>query len=223
MATRLHFLAAGATAAAAAAAAFLCWRRRQSARGRIVVVFSGKRKSGKDYVTDRLQEILGTDDCEIIRCSAPLKQAYAEEHGLDFKELLSDGPYKEKYRADMIAWGELRREADPGFFCRIICAEATRPIWIVSDARRPTDVEFFLKNYNCLTVRVEASLAVREQRGWKHTKGVDDAPSECALDDWAQWATSHGRPDWAAWDCTLENNGDSTADIQRLAERIRRA
>lgn len=210
-------------AAAAATLAFIWWRRRRPAPGWLVVVFSGKRKSGKDYVTDRLQALLGDEACEIIRCSAPLKRAYAEEHGLNYEELLTDGPYKEKYRADMIAWGERRRQADPGFFCRIICAAATRPVWIVSDARRPTDVEYFLTHYCCLTVRVEASLSVREQRGWKHTPGVDDAESECALDQWSEWAAAHGRPEWAAWGCTLVNEGDSTAQIAALAERVRAA
>ena len=78
---------------------------------RLIVIFSGKRKSGKDYVTDRLLEQVasaagGTDVCSVGRLSGPLKKAYADENGLDYKELLSDGPYKERYRADMIVWGE---------------------------------------------------------------------------------------------------------------------
>ncbi len=31
---------------------------------------------------------------------------------------MSDGLYKEKYRAEMIAWGEEIRAKDSGFFCR---------------------------------------------------------------------------------------------------------
>ena len=107
-----------------------------AARPRLVIVFSGKRKSGKDFVTDRLVVAInkaavaagllgeapaaaeaagggtGTGSgagsavptlcCEIGRLSAPLKKAYADENGLDFAELLSDGPYKEKYRASMV-------------------------------------------------------------------------------------------------------------------------
>ena len=57
-------LAAGAAAATAAAAALL-YRRRRAARGVLVVVFSGKRKSGKDYVTERLQALLGAGECDI--------------------------------------------------------------------------------------------------------------------------------------------------------------
>ena len=70
---------------------------------------------------------------------------------------------------------------------------------IISDARRPTDVEFFEEGaaagqWRLLTVRIEASAATREERGWAFTPGVDDAPSECGLD---------GR----SWDVVLDNDG----------------
>ena len=62
---------------------------------RIVMLFSGKRKSGKDYITDRLQEKLG-DNAVILRLSGPLKECYAKDHGLDFQQMLSASDYKEK-------------------------------------------------------------------------------------------------------------------------------
>ncbi len=43
-------------------------------------------------------------------------------------------------------------------------------------------MEYFKIRYTCLTVRVVASEGVRRVRGWEETAGVDDAPSECALD-----------------------------------------
>ena len=98
-----------------------------SAAAGVVVVVSGKRKSGKDFVCERLLDQLGAAAAEIGRLSAPLKEAYAEAHGLDFAELLTDGPYKEKYRLDMIRWGEERREKDSGFFARLVMAAAHRP------------------------------------------------------------------------------------------------
>ena len=62
---------------------------------RIVLLFSGKRKSGKDYITDRLQERLGARSV-ILRLSGPLKECYAKDHGLDFQQMLSASDYKEK-------------------------------------------------------------------------------------------------------------------------------
>ena len=62
---------------------------------RVVLLFSGKRKSGKDYITDRLQERLGSESV-ILRLSGPLKECYARDHGLDFEKMLSASDYKEK-------------------------------------------------------------------------------------------------------------------------------
>ncbi|KAF8777450.1 Phosphomevalonate kinase like protein [Argiope bruennichi] len=92
----------------------------------------------------------------------------------------------------MIKWGEAIRNQDPGYFCRHAiqqsCAKSKR-IWIVSDARRKTDIEFFKTNYpdETYTVRINASDVVRQKRGWNYAKGVDDCESECGLDDYNQW------------------------------------
>ncbi|TNN02044.1 phosphomevalonate kinase [Takifugu rubripes] len=151
---------------------------------RLILIFSGKRKSGKDYVTDLMQRRLGPAQCCVLRLSGPLKQQYAQEHGLDLNELLSPGPYKEQYRASMINWGEIRRRSDPGFFCRLATREAWQPVWMVSDARRLSDLQWFWSKFPQQTqsVRVQCSDRTRQQRGWSFTAGVDDSESECGLD-----------------------------------------
>ncbi|XP_026228346.1 phosphomevalonate kinase-like [Anabas testudineus] len=156
----------------------------QLSEPRLVLVFSGKRKSGKDYVTHLIQERLGPDVCCILRLSGPLKQQYAQEHNLNLDQLLGPGPYKEQYRADMICWGETRRCQDPGFFCRLATRGASQPIWVVSDARRLSDLQWFWSKFpqQTLSVRVQCTEKTREQRGWRFTAGVDDAESECGLD-----------------------------------------
>ena len=58
-----------------------------------------------------------------MRISGPLKGLYAKNHNLDFQELLSDGPYKENYRADMIRWSDKIREKETGYFCKAACDE----------------------------------------------------------------------------------------------------
>ncbi|XP_033496375.1 phosphomevalonate kinase isoform X2 [Epinephelus lanceolatus] len=151
---------------------------------KLVLVFSGKRKSGKDYVTDLIHNRLGPDVCCILRLSGPLKQQYAQEHGLDLDQLLGPGLYKEQYRADMIRWGEARRREDPGFFCRLATRGARQPVWVVSDARRLSDLQWFWSEFPRQTqsVRVQCSEKTRQQRGWSFSPGVDDAESECGLD-----------------------------------------
>lgn len=66
-----------------------------------------------------------------------------QEHQLDAAELLTASGYKEQYRRDMIVWGEARRQQDAGCFARALVAQACKPVWIVSDARRPSDIIFF--------------------------------------------------------------------------------
>ena len=190
----------------------------------VVVIFSGKRKSGKDYLCERLMlhlqrlyEAQHQDSrCPAVklgRLSGPLKKAYADEHNLDFQELLSDGPYKEKYRKDMIAWGEARRKLDPGYFPRLVMAQ-TRPmphILIISDARRTSDLAFFRDDHRwkCIAVRVEATDRTRAGRGWKFKEGVDDVESERGLD---------GRCDW---DIIVNNDiGDGSDHIGRIAAEV---
>ncbi|XP_069506340.1 phosphomevalonate kinase isoform X2 [Ambystoma mexicanum] len=150
-------------------------------------------------LTVRIQ--LGSDVCAILRLSGPLKEQYAKEHGLDFNRLLDPSEYKETYRSDMIQWGEAKRNDDPGFFCRIIVQSASQPIWVVSDTRRRSDVDWFRASYGEVmqTVRVQASEDIRRQRGWDFTPGVDDAESECGLDNGIDF-------DW-----TITNNADNHA------------
>ncbi|XP_073663049.1 phosphomevalonate kinase isoform X1 [Tursiops truncatus] len=138
---------------------------------RLVLLFSGKRKSGKDFVTEALQSRLGADVCAVLRLSGPLKKQYAQEHGLDFQRLLDASTYKEPFRRDMIRWGEEKRQADPGFFCRKIVEGVSQPVWLVSDTRRVSDIQWFREAYGAVTqtVRVVATEQSRQQRGWVFT------------------------------------------------------
>ena len=121
--------------------------------------------------------------------------------------------YKELHRKQMIKWGEEIRAKDSTHFCSLATVEATKPVWLVCDARRPTDMEYFKTEYGdrCVSVRVVASDGVRVGRGWVFVPGVDDAPSECGLD-------SHHS------DVTIENNNDATLTqhLSALREIIRR-
>ena len=97
-----------------------------------------------------------------------------QDHNLDFKKLLDSSEYKEKFRADMNKWGEDKRNEDSGYFCHLATARADlKKIWVITDARRKTDIEYFKLNYKerTFTIRVCADDAVRESRGFKFTPG----------------------------------------------------
>lgn len=70
---------------------------------------------------------LGVERAEIIHISEPIKSHWAKEKGLDLAELLSDGPYKETYRKEMIIWSDSIRQSDPGFFCRASIEQSKGP------------------------------------------------------------------------------------------------
>uniref|UniRef100_A0A8C5WLY8 Phosphomevalonate kinase n=1 Tax=Leptobrachium leishanense TaxID=445787 RepID=A0A8C5WLY8_9ANUR len=179
----------------------------------LVLIFSGKRKSGKDYVTEIIRDRLGPDTCTVLRLSGPLKEQYALEKGLDFQRLLDASEYKEKYRADMICWGEERRNADPGFFCKIIIKGVTQPVWVSIDARRKSDVDWFHSSYGAVTqtVRIVATDESRKSRGWIYAPAIDDAESECGLDQGISF-------NWV-----IANDGDQESlegQLQRLMDFI---
>lgn len=174
---------------------------------KLILLFSGKRKSGKDFICEQLrdkyhnhQDFINTNNnyiifflrlngenetttCTILRISEPLKSLYANEHNLDLVDLMSAGPYKEHYRLAMINWSDRIRENDPGYFCRAACTTTncsnnkqllSSTIWIFSDIRRKTDIEWFKDNYGdeiIRTVRVNADVTTRVDRGWVFTKG----------------------------------------------------
>ncbi|KAI6659755.1 Phosphomevalonate kinase-like [Oopsacas minuta] len=149
----------------------------------VVILVSGKRKCGKDFVSETLCANLGKT-CAIFRLSAPLKKSYATIHTLDLDQLMSATEYKEIHRKNMIEWGEEVRNKDPGYFCRLATEEGhLYTIWIISDVRRHSDVSYFRQKYNCVTVKVAATQSVREERGFKFVDGVDNAQSECGLDN----------------------------------------
>lgn len=148
----------------------------------LVIIISGKRKSGKDFISEQLRALLGHKS-EIFRLSAPLKSHYAKIHNLDSIKLMDTSQYKENHRKAMIGWSEKIRKKDPGYFCRLATENGhLYSIWIISDARRISDMEYFMTKYQCVCVRIEANMETRAKRGFVFIHGVDDAESECGLD-----------------------------------------
>ena len=123
---------------------------------------------------------------------------------MDIVKLMDASPYKEVHRQDMIAWSEAIRATDSHYFCKLAIADADPdcPVWLVCDARRESDMKFFTEHHgsSLLTVRIYASERVREERGWIYCKEVDDAPSECGLDNYQ-------------CDVTIDNTCESSQEL----------
>lgn len=81
-----------------------------------------------------------------------------------------------------------------------------KPIVIVSDIRRESDIKFFQTNgYHIKTIRINASVSVRQARGWKFELGVDDHQSECDLDDYIEWDLIIDNDDQINLDASIQN------------------
>lgn len=136
---------------------------------------------------------LNSNNAVIIRLSAPIKSHWALMNSLDYNKLLGTSVYKESHRKGMLEWSEKIRNEDYGYFCRAAIemnkAADEKPIWIVSDARRKTDIKWFKENYGdtVRTFRIVANDESRKRRGWVFTEGIDDAETECGLDDYTEW------------------------------------
>ncbi|CRK90550.1 CLUMA_CG004254, isoform A [Clunio marinus] len=130
--------------------------------------------------------LLRHEKAEIIRISEPIKSTWAKEKNLNLTELLSDGPYKEKYRKQMIQWSDEKRAIDYGIFCCEASKKISKPIVIVSDIRRKTDIKWFRETFKdkIKLIRIKCDDEIRCKRGWKFEAGVDDIQSECDLDNW---------------------------------------
>lgn len=51
-----------------------------------------------------------------------------------------------------------------------------KPIWIVSDIRRKTDIGWFRETYGdkIKTIRIEVDESVRKKRGWVFSEGTEN-------------------------------------------------
>ncbi|CAK9301721.1 unnamed protein product [Gordionus sp. m RMFG-2023] len=147
--------------------------------------------------------------CKIMHLSAPLKFRYAKLKGICFHKLLDSSEFKEKYRKEMIFYGQLLRISDPHIFCKDAIeknyevmenlhlnhsektiSNTSFPIWIISDVRYKSDLKFFTEKIllrKSIKVLIKAGSASRLKRGWIFTPGVDDNRSECDLDSIKDW------------------------------------
>lgn len=156
----------------------------------ILFLLSGKRKSGKDYVANFMKS--QNPDIMVYHISNPLKCEFAINNNLNYKELLTSSEYKEKYREAMIKFGEEKRAENPAYFCckiKFKNLDDQLQMNVIADIRRKTDIDYFdntfsdTKNHKIVTVKILSDLATRESRGFVFNPAVDEAESECNLDD----------------------------------------
>ncbi len=76
-----------------------------------IFLVSGKRKAGKDFISDGLKVRFG-DRAVIVRLAGPVKREYAEAHGLDYETMLTAGEYKEVHRKGLADYAMRTRSGE---------------------------------------------------------------------------------------------------------------
>jgi len=161
-----------------------------------VILLSGKRASGKDFVADKIQRALEKLHWRVHRTSLGIlnKQAYAKEHNIDVNRLEKDRKFKEEHRQAMIMHHTKLDDLDPEWAVKSVLHAAVdekADILLVSDIRRLKDLEWFQKNSPTapILLRIDADDVARLERGWDPNPAKDQLLTEVELDDYQAWTS----------------------------------
>lgn len=152
-----------------------------------IVAISGKRRSGKSFLGDKLVKQYGFYQ---VSLAAPLKQKIREEFNLTVAQ--TDGDKKEEYdprigmtpRELMIRLGGFYRSLDKDFWVRRLfdqikqTPQAQLGCYVVTDMRFKNELDWF-KRHGAILVRLE--------RSERFTGPNIDDPSENELDSFKEW------------------------------------
>ena len=149
------------------------------------ILISGKRYSGKTFLATKLNHDLGYP---VFNLSDQIKKIYCQENEIDYNTILNDRKFKEKHRFNLIKYAEEKIKIDKFFWCKKLfdtIPENCR-IFILSDARRINDINYFSEMTNLIKIRINCDKKVRANRGFKFNL-VDSLNSEIGLDDYNKW------------------------------------
>ena len=175
----------------------------------IYILVSGKRASGKDYITNLLYEALIAQDISVHRAALGRinKRSYAESVGIDAIRLENDREFKESHRLAMVAHHAARNAEDPEWCLRIVkdnAKQANAKVLLLSDLRTLQDLAWFKQQPGeVVLLRITASDEARKLRGWEPCLKKDSLHTEIELDSFFDWT--------ACWD-----NSDSSQEGNQL-------
>ncbi|MDX2086172.1 MAG: hypothetical protein SFZ03_12380 [Candidatus Melainabacteria bacterium] len=146
-----------------------------------LIAISGKPYSGKDSLAEiLLRHLPGWRQRAIAQA---IKQQYAQEQQLNVADVEA---HKATHRPGLIALANRYRTQDPGYWLlqalELPVDESVQGL-IFSDLRLRREKEI-LQQRRCFCIRVEASQAVRAQRG---QLVAEEQQTECDLDHETDW------------------------------------
>lgn len=172
------------------------------------ILINGKRYAGKDTVADILtKELGGVKDGLSYIC----KEMFCKENNLDFDRMLNDQAYKESYRSQLVKYANTQITSNsPSYFVDNLLKkyDNQNQLVIIPDIRLEADISPYFTRENSIKVKVTTSDEVKKKRGWVYNKEIDEAPMECALDN------------YSVWDVILKNNKDIDNLINEVKNQL---
>ena len=164
---------------------------------KVLVLVSGKRAVGKDFISDLLKSLMVEKKKELRVIRVALgninKKLYAKSIGIDYDRLLNDRVFKESHRIAMVAHHTAKNKIDPEWCVREVLESARGfDIMILSDLRTVEDLKWF-KNQEIpiVVLRISASDSIRSERGWCHCPVKDSLNTEVSLDYFSGWTACY--------------------------------
>ena len=144
---------------------------------RKIIIFSGKQYSGKDTAAKILMKAMP----EFNRCAMGdiIKLEYGKLNNITYEEIEAN---KALYRQDLIELGNWGRNQSKDYWLKKIIEQKGNIV--VTDVRVKHEYEVF-KSAGAISIRVNASREIRENRGGKLV-GENDL-TETDLDDIQEW------------------------------------
>lgn len=161
-----------------------------------IVVISGKQYSGKDTLANTLKKEL--PEFKLAPIADAIKIEFSQEKNLTFNEVERNKPL---YRADLITYGNKRRQEDPDYWIKKVLKYDDNIL--ISDVRLQREIATF-DQIGAVKIRIEADRDERAKRG-KLVK--EDDNTETDLDNYENW------------DYVIKNNG-TIKDLEKQALEI---
>lgn len=175
-----------------------------------VILLSGKRFSGKDFVADKIYKALEKLHWKVHRTSLGIlnKKNYAEKCNLDVNQLENDHQFKEQHKLRLVS--QKMNESDPEWAMKSIFENAINEksdILIVSDIRRLEELEWFQKQSPSapILLRIDADNEAKIKRGWEANPEKDQLTTEVELDNYPAWSLRY-------------DNSDTSTDSEKKVE-----